>query len=197
MQTASECKEIIKPLLSKRRYHHSCCVAKEAKRLAKKYGADAQKAEIAGMLHDITKELPDAEQLKMIARFDIMLSRTEKNLPGVWHAITGALYAEQVLGIQDAEILSAIRWHTSGKGEMTLLDKVLFVADFTSADRDYPDVEVMRRLSDKSLEKAMLEGIRYTVQELFAEESFVEYGMMEAYNEALQTVKNKKKERSL
>lgn len=164
--TLEEGKEYIRPLLSEKRYRHSVNVAKEAVRLAKKYGADPGKAEIAGILHDCMKDLSPEKQLKKMQQFDIILTDVEQSGKKLWHAILGAAYVQRELHVQDPDILSAIRYHTTGRAGMPLLEKVLFVADFTSADREYPGVESMRKKADRSLEEAILEGTAFTICEL-------------------------------
>ena len=185
MISIEECKRIIKPHLSQQRYYHSKCVSKEAGRLAVLYGADEEKALVAGMLHDIMKETPDDEQLKIIDRFGIIMSNTERASRKLYHAISGAVYIQNVLNIDDSEIIDAVRWHTSGRKNMSLLEKVIFIADYISKDRDYPGVDQMRILADISLEKAMIEGIRYTVKELMDKEAFVDENTIMAYNDVI------------
>ncbi len=192
LPSAKECERLIKPLLNKDRFYHSVCVSKEAKRLARLYGADEEKAEIAGMLHDVTKNMPESEQLKIIAASDIIVGNLAAELAGrksrLWHAISGAVYVRDVLKIDDDEIFGAIMWHTSGRAEMTLLEKVIFVADFTSEDRDYKDVDKMRKLSNKSLEHAIVEGIRFTVDELMRLGDYVSADSIGAYNDAVRLI---------
>lgn len=159
-------KSIIREKLDDYRFNHSLSVADEAKRLANKYGADSDRAYLAGLLHDITKNFSREEHLQIVRDFDIILSDTEINAPKLWHAITGAAYLKKVLNIYDEEILSAVRYHTTGKAEMSLLELVVFIADFTSADRNYPDVEVMRALSDKLLEEGAVYALDYTIKDL-------------------------------
>ena len=159
-------KGIIRDKLDDYRYNHSLCVADEALRLAAKYGADPLKAYIAGLLHDITKNYSADEHLQFAEKFDIMFSDVEKVSPNLWHAITGACYVEKVLGIEDTEIVGAIRYHTTAKADMGLLEKIIYLADFTSADRTYPDVDVMRRLVDVSLFDAIRYSLDYLVNDL-------------------------------
>ena len=94
-------KSILKSRLNEKRYYHSLCVAKEAERLAEKYGGDAEKACLAGLLHDITKNAQDEEHLKIFREFGIILSDVEKNAKKLWHAMSGAEYVKHVLGISD------------------------------------------------------------------------------------------------
>lgn len=189
MMTPKQCEQELAKHLSGKRFNHCRNVAEEAVRLARRYGADPEKAQIAGLLHDIMKETPGAEQLKLLDSFGIMMSTAERSNPKLWHAISGAAFLEHELGISDAGILDAVRCHTSGRKDMTRLDKVLFVADYISADRDYPGVEEMRRAAKKSLEEAMLEGIAFTVGELMEQRAFVAPGSVDAYNDALALLK--------
>ncbi len=159
-------KDIIKPMLTESRYIHSLEVAKEAKRLAIKYGADANKAYLAGLLHDILKTSSEQMQLQTLNQFGIILTDIEKNSKKLWHAISGAAYVKYVLKIEDNEIIDAIRYHTTARADMTLLDKILYLADFTSADRDYDDVDVMRRLVDESMQSALQYALEYTINDL-------------------------------
>lgn len=190
MITIKECEAAIRPRLSPKRFQHSVCVAEEAKRLARKYGADEEKAAVAGMLHDIMKETPREEQLKILSAFAIMMTTVEEKMPKLLHALSGACYIRHVLGVEDAEILGAVRWHTLGRSGMTLLEKVIFMADFISADRDFPGVEALRVLAYQDLEEAMLEGIRFTLRELLDKEQLVEPHLLDAYNDLLEQVRN-------
>ena len=97
----------------------------------------------------------------------------------------GAAYVENELHIDDPEILNAIRYHTTGRAHMTLLEKVLFVADFTSSDRDYPGVEDIRKAARKSLLEAMLSGMTYTIQDLTERRLAIHPDTIAAYNEAV------------
>ena len=179
-------KAVIKPFLSEKRYRHSLAVAEEAVHLAKKYGADEEKAYTAGILHDIMKDMPPEEQLKRMTRYDIVLTEVERSGQKLWHAMLGAAYVEQELHIEDQDILNAIRYHTTGRAHMTLLEKVLFVADFTSSDRDYPGVEEIRKAARKSLLAAMLSGMTYTIPGLGSERRLaIHPDTIAAYNEAV------------
>ncbi len=159
-------REIIRVRESDYRYHHSLEVAKSAEYLAKRYGADPDKARIAGLLHDITKDVLATEQLQILKGFDILLDDTEQNAPKLWHAITGAAFLQRVLHIEDEDLLRAVRYHTTARAGMSLLEKVVYIADFISADRTYPDVDVMRKRADESLESAMEYALLYTVSDL-------------------------------
>ena len=176
-------KVILKSRLNEKRYNHSLCVADEAKRLAIKYGGDTDKCYLAGLLHDITKNSPDAEHLQLFKTFGIMLSVVEKNAVKLWHAMSGEAYLRNILGIADEEILDAVRYHTTAKSDMSLTAKILYLADFTSLDRDYPDVDVIRKYVDESLEKAFIYALQYSITDLVEQKRAIHPDTVNAYNE--------------
>ena len=176
-------KVILKSRLNEKRYNHSLCVADEAKRLAIKYGGDVDKCYLAGLLHDITKNSPDSEHLQLFETFGIMLSVVEKNAKKLWHAMSGEVYLKNILGITDEEILDAVRYHTTAKGNMSLTAKILYLADFTSLDRDYPDVDVIRNYVDESLDKAFIYALQYSITDLVEQKRAIHPDTVCAYNE--------------
>lgn len=178
-----EYKKIIKPLMSEYRYTHSVNVSKEAVKLAKRYGADEEKAAVAGILHDITKEMPKEEQLQIILDSGIILDDIQKNAPKLWHGLSGSLYIKKYIGIDDEDILNAICYHTTGRAGMSVLEKIIFVADFTSEERTYKGVATMRKKSKKSLEDAMLYGFKFTFSDLSSRELAIHPDELSCYNE--------------
>ncbi len=186
--------DIISQRMKAVRFKHSKNVAKEAVRLAKKYGADVEKAELAGILHDATKETDGPEQMSLIRRAGIELTDMEKDSPKLWHAISGSAYTQVELGITDKEVIDAIRYHTTGRAGMTLLDKVIFVADFTSADRDFEGVDRIRRIADKSLDEAVLEGMSFTMSDLALRKLTIAPDTFAGYNEMAALRARSKKE---
>ena len=190
--TYEQCEQEVKRHLTQGRFYHSQCVAAEAEKLARRYGADPEKARLCGILHDVMKDTPPQEQLKILEKSGIILTVAQRRNRKLWHALSGAAYLREELGIADQEILGAVECHTSGKGGMSLLDKVLFVADYISADRDYPGVEELRVTAYRSLEEAMVEGIRFTVDELMGQELPVAAESIEAYNDAIITLQEQK-----
>ncbi len=185
MTRPNEIKKILKEFLGDKRYNHTLEVAKEAVKLAKRYGADEEKAEIAALLHDIMKEQDEDIQLSVIAEAGITLDEVELVTKKLWHQIAGMAYAKEMLGIEDEDILNAVRYHTSGRKNMSLLEKVVFIADFTSDDRDFNGVKEMRKLAEKCLEDAMVEGLSYTLTELSHEKKLISRDTIDAYNMAI------------
>jgi nicotinate-nucleotide adenylyltransferase len=167
------------------RFRHSLAVAEEAARLARKYGADEAKARTCGLLHDIFKDADGDAQLQILKEFDIIADEVTRAAPKLWHACAGAAFMEHILGFSDREMIDAVRYHTTARAGMCLLEKILYLADFTSADRNYPDVDVMRRLTDESIEAGMLYSLRYTIRELLEKGAPVHPDTLAAYNALL------------
>lgn len=181
----SEYRRLLAKKLDDYRLNHSECVSECAAVLAEKYGADTEKARLAGLLHDVTKNTPKAEQLEIIGKSGITLTPTEMSNPKVWHQISGAAFLKDNGIISDEEILGAVRWHTTGRSGMTLLEKIVYVADFISADREYRDVGVVRRLAEISLEHAILYTSRYTVEKLVSADLPIHPATVDCYNDML------------
>ncbi len=179
----------VKARLSEFRFFHSMCVADAARRLALRYGGDPKAAFVAGVLHDATKELSRKEGLAYMDEHGVCATDMERRLKKLHHAITGADYAKRAYDPGD-EIVSAIRYHTTGKTDMTLPEKILFVADFISDDRDYPGADGMRRRAEGSLELCMEEGLRFTIEDLAKEGRPIHPDTVACYNQVLlQTIR--------
>ena len=188
----SEFRKMLSERLDDYRMHHSECVSECAAVLAEKYGADIQKARLAGLLHDVTKNTSKADQLEIIEKSGEPLSRVELFNPKVWHQISGAAFLKESGIVTDEEILGAVRWHTTGRAGMTLLEKIVYIADFISADREYPDVNVVRKLAEKSLEDAILYTSRYTVGKLVSADLPIHPATIDCYNDMLFHLKTQK-----
>ncbi len=178
-------KAIIREKLDDYRFNHSLCVAQEAQRLAILYGEDPEDVYLAGLLHDITKNFSLDEHLNIFGKFGIILTDIEKSSIPVWHGISASIYVKNILNINNEKIISAIRYHTTGKSNMTLFEKLIYLADFTSADRNYPNVEVMRSLVNSNIEDAMLYSLKYTITDLVSKNRAIHPDTLNAYNEIL------------
>ena len=192
-KTKAEYLSLLQTRLNEKRFIHSLNVADAAVTLARRFGADEEKAYLAGLLHDITKNETDENQLQIMESGGIILSMTQRNNPKLWHAMSGMIYLRDMLGIKDEEILGAVRWHTTGKAGMTLLEKVVFIADYISDERDYPDVDVMRHLAEVSLDAAALYALKYSLKHLSLKEKPICEDSVAMYNEL---VIRKRKDRS-
>lgn len=179
--TIREADNLARTRLSDRRYYHTQCVAKAARDLAPRFGADPNRAELAGFLHDIFKEESDDVLLKTLGASDIIGDKDLAKKHALWHAFAAAEYAAQVLGL-DQEICDAIRYHTSGREEMTPLDKTLFLADYISEDRKYVDCVKVRKTAEQDVSEALLEGLLYTILELLERKAVIDPRTIDAYN---------------
>lgn len=175
--------ELIRSKLELRRFQHSLNVAESARYLAEKYGGDADKAYTAGLLHDVMKNSSPEEQLGVITEAGIELLPEERANKKLWHAIAGAEYIRNVMGIDDKEIYKAVRYHTTGRAKMSLLEKIVYLADYISAERNYKDVDVMRRLCDESMEKASLYALEFGIPDLVRRGSVIHPDSLDLYNE--------------
>ena len=137
----------------------------EAARLARRWGADEEKARRSAILHDCTKYLTMEEQLQLCAKYGIVLDDLERQAVKLLHAKTGACVARDVYGVSD-DMYEAIFWHTTGKADMTLLEKILYIADYMEPTRDFPGVERLRALAYEDLDAAVCLGCEMSIQEM-------------------------------
>lgn len=151
--------------LADKRIPHVLGCEQEAVKLAKRWGADAGLAAEAGILHDITKKLNAEEQLKLCDKYDIIADTDEKSNFKLLHAKTGAALARDLFGIND-EVYGAIYWHTTGHRGMTLLEKIIYMADYMEPNRSFEGVDELRRLAYLDLDEAMILGLEMSVDEL-------------------------------
>lgn len=155
MTDVSEIEKIVQARLSERRFSHTTGVAKEAVSLAEKWGADKECAYLAGLVHDFAKEIPKNEAIEKLREF----GETEFDYspcPSLIHGPLGARLALQELGIADSSVLDAIRYHTTGRRGMTLLEKIIYLADFIEPSRKFDGVESVRRMAYEDIDKAIL-----------------------------------------
>lgn len=157
--TEQKARRLAKKRLSAKRYQHTLNVRRMAVKLAKRWGADTEKAALAALLHDTAKELPREEMLQILNDNAIMAENAQNRPSPVWHGICAAILAKTQWGVEDEEVLSAIRCHTTGKPGMSLLDEIVFLADMTSAERDYPEVDYLRKLEKEDIHRAMREAL--------------------------------------
>ena len=159
--TREEMRRAIRPLMSEERYRHSLGVEREAERLARRWGEDPEKAAVAGILHDCCKEMPLEETLQIMRQSAIMTDIDFREQPQLIHGFAAA----EILGhygVHDKDIENAVRYHTVARAGMSWLEKIVYLADMTSAERDWPGVERLRKLERKDLDAAMLAALKQT-----------------------------------
>ena len=182
MYNSDEKRKLLKARLSQKRYNHSVNVAEECRKLAEKYGEDPDRAYFAGLLHDVCKELPAEEQKQMVVDRGFSVCREELETHSLWHAIAGASYIKSEYGIEDIDIINAVRFHTVGRAGMTRLEEIVYLGDLISADRAYKDVDKMRKSAYASLDAAMLEALAFSIKSVIKKGGVLPPCTVEGYN---------------
>ncbi len=179
-----EIKERISNFVSEKRMKHTLAVAEEAKKIASLYKMSRQECEkmyIAGLLHDITKECPFEKQLELCRKFGEAWSESDEKSPKVFHSVTGALMARELFpDIADDFICLAIRSHTTGREDMTLGEKILYLADYIEPTRTFSDCVELRKMfyntndfSIEHLDKILLASFDMTLTSLISDGSYI------------------------
>lgn len=159
--------------LSARRFLHTEGVAASAKKLAEVYGVDPDRAELAGWIHDCAKELPLTEMQALISEKQIPIDDAVMRSRSLLHGLAGSIYAEKYYGISDAEIQSAVFYHTTGRPDMSLMEKIIFLADYIEPSRDFPGVELIRELAFTDLTAALIEAYDSTIRHLLDQKAYI------------------------
>ena len=171
--------------LDKERFEHSIGAAETAAALAEKYGLDEEKAYYAGLLHDCAKCMPKEEQL-LIIKNDLCVQECEADNPKIYHAPVGAYLAEEKFNVEDEEILSAIRWHTLGRVNMTNFEKIIFLADkIEPKTRVGEHINLIKSKLNGSngLNAALLECYKSTIKSLVERNLVICPNTIDIYNE--------------
>ena len=165
MWSEDKIKEYLKENLKEARYFHSLGVMDTAVSLATHYGVDINKARIAGLVHDCAKNMNGAALVKIAKENGYSIDIMYEKSPQLLHGIVGAIIAKKLFGIDDKEILSAVTYHTTGRENMSLLDKVIYIADSIEPSRNFPGIDTVRSSAfidlDVTLIKCFDESIKY------------------------------------
>lgn len=167
--------------VTKERLKHMISVEETCIRLAHLNHYDAKKAGLAGLLHDYAKNLSDSEFIHLIDKYQLGEELKQWN-NNIWHGLVGTYKIQEDLGITDKEILQAIRYHTTGSSQMTLLDKIVYVADYIEPSRDFPGVDKARKLADISLDKAVAYETAQTIRYLVKKRIPIHPQTLQTYN---------------
>ena len=173
--------ENLKATLEEERFEHSIGVMEMAVKLAKLYGADEKKAELAGLLHDLAKNIPYDDMYKMCEDFGIELDEIIMKQPGLVHAFLGAYLAKRDYGIDD-EIYDAIYYHTVGKPNMSLLTKIIYISDSIEKNRNYDGVEELRNLAFEDLDRALVVQIDNTIRSVLKKRTLLHTNTIDTRN---------------
>ncbi|KAF0818303.1 Hydrolase (HAD superfamily), YqeK [Bacillus sp. ZZV12-4809] len=173
---------IVKEQLTEHRYLHTVGVMETAIKLAEKHGADSKKAELAAIFHDYAKFRPKEEMRGIIIKEGMPAELLDYNSE-LWHAPVGAFLAEREAGIRDKEVLDAIRYHTSGRPGMSLLEKIIYLADYIEPGRHFPGVDEVRDLAKTNLDKALIKSVQNTIMFLMKKGQPVFPASFQTYND--------------
>ena len=163
--SVEELEKAVVSLLKPQRVAHVLGCRRTAVELAKRWGADETDAARAGLLHDITKALDGPLQLELCKQYGVILDNFSSQNPKTLHALTGSLVAQRIFG-ENASVVSAIESHTTGKTDMNILEKIIYIADYMEPNRSFEGVETLRRLAYTDIDKAMVLGLTMTLEVL-------------------------------
>lgn len=159
-------------------------VAKLAQQMAQRLGADSQKAYLAGVLHDIAKEMPVAELLDICKTKGIKLSVAEENNIALLHAPVGACIIKD-FGVNDAEVIDAVRYHTVGRAGMSLLEKIIYLADMIEPGRSFPEAAEIRAIWEDDFDEAFTRALKYSILWNVSEDKLMDKGTVDAFNDMI------------
>lgn len=181
--------------LKKVRFEHTLGVEFTAAALAMRYGEDLYKARIAGLLHDCAKNISDDKLLDFCKKHKLEITDSERHMPYLLHGKAGAYMAKKEYSIKDKEILSAIEYHTTGKENMTMLEKIVFTADYIEPGRDKaPRLEEIRKTAFEDINEAMLMIFDDTISYILSSDGEVDPTTLDAYNFLRTELENLKRE---
>lgn len=163
-----ELRKVVVSLLKPKRVNHVLGCAETAVKLARRWGGDETVACRAGLLHDITKAIDGEDQLLLVDKYDILISDFERNYPKVLHAKTGAAVAKYVFHECD-DVVHAIYWHTTGKADMSLMEKIVYLADYIEPNRGFEGVEALREMAYQDLDGTLIRSFEMVIDELIRE----------------------------
>ena len=177
----------VKELLSEKRFYHSICVVERCIEYAKIYNVDVEKMKIAGIAHDIAKEFSRNKMLQLSEKYDVELDEIEKKHISLIHSKLGAEIAKRDFGCTE-DICEAIKWHTTGKEDMSIMEKILFMADATGKDRKYDNTKYLYNLAKTNLDAAVRDLLKDCIKEVLDRNIVVHPNSIKAFN---YLVKNK------
>ncbi len=163
MKSLSYMERHVQEMLTEKRYRHALGVQKTAIKLAEQYDVSIEKASIAGLIHDCAKDLSFDQLLKQAAQFDIIMDDLTKYQPELLHGVVGAALAKELFEIEDHEIIDAVKYHTTGRHNMTKLDKIIYLADFIEPSRNFDGIDPLRKIAFSNLDEAILMALEHTI----------------------------------
>ncbi|PPA71478.1 bis(5'-nucleosyl)-tetraphosphatase (symmetrical) YqeK [Jeotgalibacillus proteolyticus] len=174
----------VREVLPEQRYIHTIGVMETAKALAEKYGENVEQAEMAAILHDMAKH-HSRDDMRDIIKKEQMDERLLLFHHELWHAPVGAYLAKVMMAIESQDILNAIRFHTTGRAGMSLLEKIIYLSDFIEPGRKFPEAEEIRKIAFTDLEKAMRKTVKQSISFLMDKKARIFPDTLECYNDLM------------
>lgn len=191
--TIEEMRALLEESLPRKRFEHSVRVLETALKMAEVFHGDRDKVEVGALLHDCGRQIPTKESLAKARELGIPVDCTEEAQPILLHAKLGVYYATHKYGIEDPEVLDAIRYHSTGTTDMTDTAKIIFLADMIEPGRDFDGVEEIRKASFKDLDRAMFLSYGNTIRYLLEDEALIHPDAIAGYNQLAAMYKMEKK----
>lgn len=182
MLSIEEMNLYLKENLLEKRYIHVKGVVEMAKKLAKLNNISGEKAEIAALAHDVAKNMSKDKMKQIITENNIVISQLEEKNSNLWHSIIAPIVAKDKLGIEDEEILDSIRWHTTGKENMSVLAKIIYIADMIEPNRDFNGVEEIRKITYDNLDAGVYNGLTHNIEFLLTKNLLIDENTIKARN---------------
>lgn len=182
MWSESEMLYYLQVNLSEKRLRHSISVSETAVALATKHGEDIEKSRIAGLVHDCAKNMKSSELIKMASEHGIYIDEVSQHNPSILHGLVGSIIAREVMGICDQDILSAITYHTTGREGMSLLEKIIYIADYIEPLRKISGIEELRSLSYVDLDKAVIKSLENSIEYVISKNELLQLDTVGARN---------------
>jgi len=182
MWKEEQIEEYLRNNLSENRYKHSLSVRDTAVGLAIKYGEDEVKARIAGLVHDCAKNMKYNKMVEMIEENGYNIDMVCKNSPELLHGLAGAIIAKKLMAIDDEDILNSITYHTTGRKQMSLLEKIIYIADYIEPLRKFPGVDSLRETVFKDLDEGLLLSFNNTINYVISLGQLLHMDTIEARN---------------
>ncbi|GBF10102.1 bis(5'-nucleosyl)-tetraphosphatase (symmetrical) YqeK [Tepidibacillus infernus] len=186
-------KSELKQQVTAHRYIHSLGVAETGKQLAKGYGADPEKVELAGILHDFCKFWSKEELANEIRKHEVLTNDLLDYNAELWHGPVASVIVQERFQIDDEDVIMAIRYHTSGREQMSTIEKIVCLADYIEPSRQFPGVEEIRKWAEKDLDKALLAAIDGTIQFLIKKKMKIYPLTVRARNDLIDQIEKKRK----
>ena len=164
MWNEEQIKSYLKENLKVKRYDHVLSVRDTAMKLADIYNEDLENAKIAALVHDCAKNMTDNELISIAQKHNLFIDEISKESPQLLHAPVGAIIAKETMGIENSDILNAVTYHTTGRKNMSLLEKIIYIADYIEPLRIFPGVDDLRNIAYKDLDMALLKSFDNTIK---------------------------------